>query len=169
MQKSFLLRAVEEFFPEAIMIISLPLVTRTRESRQTWEKCLQPQLSQISVKEEKARKRKKIMSFYPPCAGERWVMEMLLPLFSTFWRLKKLLICPIKAISYSSEEYFSLLFLSLMQLSVSSDPPCVLPHIYFCSSASQCQWENQCTRYFIYRAISSVSRIQGCFRSPKNG
>lgn len=51
---------------------------------------------------------------------------MPLPLCSTFWRVKKPLICPIKAISYSSEEYFSLLFLSLMQFSVSSDPPDIL-------------------------------------------
>lgn len=51
---------------------------------------------------------------------------MPLPLCSTFWRVKKPLICPIKVISYSSEEYFSLLFLSLMQFSVSSDPTDIL-------------------------------------------
>lgn len=56
--------------------------------------------------------------------------------------VKKPLICPIKVISYSSEEYLSPLFLSLMQFSVTSDPPdilCVALYLFLCSNASQCQ------------------------------
>lgn len=61
---------MEEFFPEPIMMISLTLVTRMRESRQAWEKCLQPQLSQISVREGKTRERKKIVLLPTTCWWE---------------------------------------------------------------------------------------------------
>lgn len=46
--------------------------------------------------------------------------------FFYIFEVKKPLICPIKVISYSSQEYFSLLFLTLRQFSVSSDPPDIL-------------------------------------------
>lgn len=61
-------------------------------------------------------------------------------------------------ISYCSKEYLSLMFLSLVQFSVSSDPPdilCAALYLFLCSNAPRCQWEYEYTRYFIYRAISA--------------
>lgn len=86
---------------------------------------------------------KRNLSFYPPGAGGRQDRDRLFASLLFMLEGKKLT-CPIKTISYISNEYFSLfgtghmMFFSLMQFSVRSDLPDILcvalylsPQLYF--------------------------------------
>lgn len=161
-QRSFLIRAWGKLFPEPITTISLTLVTGAADSRQAWEKHLQPQPSHISVTGWKVRENKDICPFTHQVlvGGESEIG--FLPLCFSFWREKTshTLLTPfptvprgispfsaqgIRCFSVSCRSQYVLILLT----------SCALPYIYRCSHAPQCQQENRCTRPFSYRVINA--------------